>query len=76
MVATTVRTLCRDRATLCALVFLGFVTLVAIVGPLVVSTDPNTLNLRHAWYHRIPNSGSAPMISVVISSADWLTRRA
>ena len=48
MLATTVRALCRDRVTLCALVFLGFVTLVAIVGPLVVSTDPNTLNLRNA----------------------------
>ncbi|WP_280490031.1 ABC transporter permease [Nocardia carnea] len=54
MAAMTIRALCRDRPALCALVFLGFVVLVAVVGPLVVTTDPNSLDLRSALVS--PNS--------------------
>lgn len=48
MVVAVVRALCRDRVTLCALLFLLFVTIVAVAGPLLVGTEPNALNLRHA----------------------------
>jgi ABC-type dipeptide/oligopeptide/nickel transport system permease subunit len=54
MVVAVVRALCRDRVTLCALLFLAFVTIVAVAGPFVVGTEPNALNLRHALVS--PNS--------------------
>ncbi|MGV9946779.1 ABC transporter permease [Rhodococcus aetherivorans] len=40
--------LTRDRLTLVALAFLALVTFVALIGPLLVRTDPNALNLRFA----------------------------
>lgn len=42
--------LCRDRLSLVALVFLGLVTIVALIGPFLVGTDPNALNLRSALH--------------------------
>ncbi|GGL15419.1 ABC transporter permease [Nocardia jinanensis] len=48
MVVAVVRALCRDRVTLCALVFLAFITIVVVAGPFIVGTEPNALNLRHA----------------------------